>query len=222
MAEKYGEKPKKFTREWWSYYWAYYKWHTIIVVLMAVILAMLLTQCVNRVFPDIGIVYCTTSYHDDEAWGKVDEKLKSKIKDINYDSKITVENTSIQLMNDREYAEQNYASVVKLTGTFSEEANYVYIYDKPILDANIADIDKEETFHTIDVWLNTEVDKNLIYPVDGKHYAVSLKDSKLLRDSGIDGQNLYVMIKYDIGSPYKNEKAFKNAVIIANELIKNK
>ena len=90
-----------------------------------------------------------------------------------------------------------------------------------MVNANVFAEGVELAFHSTDIWLDAEMPEDkLIYGNDGKPYAVSLKNSKILDAVGIDSENLYVLIKYDTNSPYENEAAYKNAVITANNLIK--
>ena len=104
--------------------------------------------------------------------------------------------------------------------SFTEEPTYVYIYDKASVDANISE-NSGALFHTTDTWLKTDIGEDRLYiGKDGKSHAVSLADSTILNDAGIDCTDLYLLIKYDTDSPYRNEKAFENAVIVANKLIK--
>ena len=124
------------------------------------------------------------------------------------------------MIDDAQYAEQNYAMQVKHMCSFTEEPTHVYIYDKASVDANVSE-DTGALFHTTDTWLKTDIGEDRLYGVqDGKLYAVSLADSTILIDAGIDCTDLYLLIKYDTDSPYRNEKAFDNAVIVANKLIK--
>ena len=63
MAEVYGEKPKKFTREWWPYFWMYYRWHTIIVVVAIIGIAIGVYQKATEVKYDLDIVYRSQSLY---------------------------------------------------------------------------------------------------------------------------------------------------------------
>ena len=56
MAEKYGVKPKIFTKEWWPYFWKYYKWHTIAILFVGGLAITWIVQCSRNVEPDLGIV----------------------------------------------------------------------------------------------------------------------------------------------------------------------
>ena len=220
MAEKYGVKPKIFTKEWWPYFWMYYKWHTIAILFVGILAITWIVQCSRNVEPDLGIVCCGSMMFESEKWDNVSNKLAEDINDINGDEEKRIAITSLIMIDDAQYAEQNYAMQIKHTCSFTEEPTYVYIYDKASVDANVSE-DTGALFHTTDTWLKTDIGEDRLYGVqDGKSHAVSLADSTILNDAGIDCADLYLLIKYDTDSPYRNEKAFENAVIVANKLIK--
>lgn len=220
MAEVYGVKPKLFTKEWWPYFWMYYKWHTVAILFVGGLVVMGVVQCVKNVEPDLGIVYCANIGCETEKWDNVSLELEENINDINDDEKKKIEIMSLVMIDDAQYAEQNYAMQVKHMCSFTEETTYLYIYDKASVDANISE-DSGALFHTTDMWLKTDVGEDRLYKGnDGNTYAVSLADSTMLNDAGIDCTDLYLLIKYDTDSPYRNEKAFDNAVIVANKLIR--
>ncbi len=221
MAEVYGIKPKIFTKDWWPYYWMYYKWHTIAILFIAMLVVIGVVSCVRKINPDLGVVYCSGKYYDETAWDAVEQAINADIDDINSDDETHTIIMPLVFNDADEYAEQNYALSIKHTASFTEKTNYVYIYDKEFVEANIMNEDADVTFHTTDKWLNVDVaEDRVVYGYDGKPYAVSLKDSAMLNAAGIDGADLYVLIKYDTDSPYRNEQAYDNAVIAANNMIK--
>ena len=57
--EVYGEKPKKYTKEWWSYIWLYYKWHILGTALAIFMVVTTLQQCANRPRYDLQITAVT-------------------------------------------------------------------------------------------------------------------------------------------------------------------
>ena len=71
MAEKYGVKPKIFTKEWWPYFWMYYKWHTIAILFVGVLAITWIVQCSRNVEPDLGIVCCGSMLYESEKWDNV-------------------------------------------------------------------------------------------------------------------------------------------------------
>ena len=221
MAEKYGVKPKLFTKEWWPYYWMYYKWHTIAIVFIGMVVAIGAVQCARKIEPDLSAVYCGKMSYSEQAWSVVTNALAEDINDINEDGKKNIALMPLLIIDDEQYAEQNYGMQVKHVASFSDETNYIYIYDKEFVDANIVNEDESEVFHITDKWLETDIDDDkLVRGQNGNAYAVSLADSTLMRAAGIKSDEMYLLIKYDTDSPYRNEQAFENAVIAANKLVK--
>lgn len=66
MAEKYGTIPKRFTKDWWSYFWDYYKVHTLVTV--GIIAAIIITIIQVRSTPkyDLYVTYVGDMYLTDE------------------------------------------------------------------------------------------------------------------------------------------------------------
>ena len=69
MAEVYGVKPKKFTKEWWPYYWMYYKWHTIIIGFFSITTIISAVQCAMKEHYDLNVVYAGSGYYESERSG---------------------------------------------------------------------------------------------------------------------------------------------------------
>lgn len=219
MAEHYGVKPKMFTKEWWQYFWMYYKWHTISILFVVMLIAVGISECSKIVDPDLGIVYFGSAHYDDAAWAEVNGALAEDMQDINNDDEVNISCMHLPFLDDEEFAQENYVSTVKYIASFSEKTNYIYICDKDELERNaLKDIDNMP-YYTTDLWLDVDMEEGKLYRAeDGKAYAVSLKDSKLLKDAGIYCEGLYLLMKND--TTYNNEQAYKNAMTAINKLLK--
>lgn len=222
MAEVYGEKPKIFTKEWWPYYWMYYKWHTVAVLFVAMLVIMSLVQCINKETYDLKITTLGQFYYKDGVWDVVEKELEKDIKDADKDGEKHVDILSLTVFPDnKEYAQQDLAEYLKHDGGFSNNLMYLYIYDKRELETRMESGFIEEGFIKTESWLKEKVaDDKLVYDKAGNAYAVSLKDSTILKKAGIDGENLYVLVRTDQYIRNKNKTAHNNAVIAANKLIK--
>lgn len=75
MAEFYGEKPKRFSREWWPYFWLYYKWHTIGIAVALLIITTTVVDIINRERYDLEIVYLGSQHIAEES---LDKLIKTK------------------------------------------------------------------------------------------------------------------------------------------------
>ena len=220
MAEHYGVKPKMFTKEWWPYYWLYYKWHTIAVVFVLILAVIGISNCVSKEKYDLAITYLGRTYYDEANWYEAVAELAKDIDDADGNGKEHISFTSLITNEKKEYAQQNYATYVKHDTSLGDEFSYIYIYDENELTENSRnDFVSENYFEAID-WLNGEVgDDMLVYNGD-KAYAVSLKNSTVLNNAGIDSENLYILVKYDEDLPDANKTAHNNAIKVANKLIK--
>lgn len=221
MAEVYGEKPKIFTKEWWPYYWLYYKWHTIAVLFVAMLVVIALVECAKKEVYDLRITYFGQSYYEESMWDTVENTLEADIKDVDGNGEKNIGILPLVIVDNKEYIEQNTASYLKHDAEFADGLMYLFIYDKKELELRMEDDFVSESFIETDEWLRNEVASDkLIYDKNNKSYAVSLKDSSILKSAGINGDDLYVLIKNDTEAAEKNPKARKNAIIAANKLIK--
>lgn len=213
MAEVYGEKPKIFTKEWWPYFWLYYKWHTVAIVFVIVLVSTWITDCVRKEKFDLRMTYLGGTYYDIQMWDKAEKLLEKSIKDTDGNGEKNIGMMDLVIAEGNEYGEQNYASYLKHDMTFSEDLSYVYIYDSKELERVLEEGVLAGCYAKVSDWLNTDVsDDKLIY-TDNTAYAVSLRDSKILKKAGFDCEELYVLVRTDAPT-------YENAVITANNLIK--
>ena len=213
MAEVYGEKPKKFTKEWWPYFWLYYKWHTVAVLFVMMLVVIGISDCARKEKYDLRLTYLGRAYYDIQLWDETEKLLEEDIKDADGNGEKNIGMTDLVIAEGNEYGEQNYASYLKHDISFSEDLSYVYIYDSKELERALTDGVAAGCYAKASDWLNTDVpDDKLIY-TDGTAYAVSLRDSKVLKKAGVNCEELYVLLRTDA-------PAQENAVITANNLIK--
>lgn len=213
MAEVYGEKPKKFTKEWWPYFWLYYKWHTVAVLFVMMLVAIGISDCARKEKYDLRLTYLGRTYYDIQLWDETEKLLEEDIKDADGNGEKNIGMTDLVIAEGNEYGEQNYASYLKHDMSFSEDLSYVYIYDSKELERALTDGVAAGCYAKASDWLNADVpDDKLIY-TDGTAYAVSLRDSKILKKAGFDCEELYVLVRTDAPT-------YENAVITANNLIK--
>ncbi len=220
MAEVYGEKPKIFTKEWWPYYWLYYKWHTIAVLFVMMLVAIGISDCARKEKYDLKITYLGRVYYDTLQWDETEKLLEAKIEDANGDGKKNIGVMNLVIAEGEDYADQNYASYIKHDVSFSEDLAYVYIYDGAELKRALGGGELDGAFAKATDWLSVEVpDDKLVYS-ENTAYAVSLKDSAVLKKAGLNSEDLYILVRYDALNSEKGNKAHENAVITANNLIK--
>ncbi len=221
MAEVYGEKPKIFTKEWWPYFWLYYKWHTVAFLFVAVLVVMGISDCMKREDYDLRIATLSKVYFGSTALDKIENALEAEINDIDGNEEKNIDIMSLVFIDDKEYADQNYAAYIKHDSEFSDPIMQAFIYDRAELEQKDKEGLLQIAFCKTDDWLESEVSDDMIfYDGGGNPYAVSLKNSSILMEAGINGEDLFVLVKNDAEAHEKNPKANKNAVIAANNLIK--
>ncbi len=81
MAEKYGEIPPRFTKQWWDYVWYYYKWHIIITVIAVIIAAVTMVQCATRTKYDMNVIYAGHKSYSEEEITRLQEVVSEYITD---------------------------------------------------------------------------------------------------------------------------------------------
>lgn len=220
MAERYGEKPRIFTKEWWSYYWMYYKWHSIAVAFVLMLVTVGVTECVKRDRYDLDITYLGNTYYDDEMWNSALENINECIYDADGNGKTLIGFQSLIVSNEAEYAEQSYAAYIKHDASMADEFSYLYIYDGTELEKNSEDDFISENFFKASAWSDSEISEDMLVYYGDDAYAVSLKNSAILKNAGIDCENLYLLVKYDGDMKNVNDTARENAFRAANKLIK--
>ena len=221
MAEHYGVKPKMFTKEWWPYYWMYYKWYTIAAVAIVAFIVMIIYDCVTKEKYDLKITYYGSNAYLSEMWEELDATLEEYIEDIDDNGEKNILMIPLVMSDKSEDMQMSQAAYTQYTMSFTDTLSYLYIYDQAQLDILIDEDIVNGTFLTTDKWLNSDVSEDsIVYGKNSKPYAISLKDSKIINSIGLNGEDLYVLVKDDTQNPKQDEKVRKNAFIVANELIK--
>lgn len=221
MAEVYGEKPKKFTREWWPYFWMYYRWHTIIVVVAIIGIAIGVYQKATEVKYDLDIVYRSQSLYIGENGEKeLIDTLVPFMEDANDDGEVHLFFNQINLSSDPQQEFANVDIRMKHDVEFVNPTYFLYIYDSAEIDMVEVSYRLGDMFMPADMWADSIEGKDVRSSEDGTVYGVSLKDSKIMADCGIDGDNMYVFVRSDAIGKENNHIAKENAMKLANELIK--
>lgn len=219
MAEKYGTIPKRFTKKWWEYFWDYYKLHVIIIACIIVAILITVNDVIQRPKYDFEITYSSEFGITDDNVGKIKNAIKPLIKDYDGNGKVQINIDQHLFKNDDTDAEMQSAQISKLQLEMIDGDSLIYIFDKEksqyIIDSSVS----EGAFESVYNWVDGEIDEEKVYKYYGRFYAISLKDSKILKASGVDTQNLYISLiaPYEID---ENSEKYIAAKKIANEFIK--
>lgn len=226
MAEVYGEKPKKFTREWWPYFWMYYKWHTIATVFVVMAVVSFVVQKTNEVKYDLIVTYMGQgAFADTESEQRLTAELEPFLEDATGEGEVHLLLGQIMLFGNPANIAEDINLKTKHDLEFVDAYSYLYIYDTTEFDsiANVNDV--SELYLPVNEWLDGDNSAMRLGRGDVA-YGISLSNSQLLKKAGINGTGKYLFIKNDAGisekamSEPKNPTALKNAVVVANELVK--
>lgn len=209
MAEKYGEIPKLFTKQWWEYFWDYYKIHTIVVLFLIISIVGTVYSFVTRTIYDLEITYAGEMYFKDEEIKGFTDKVEGIIPDVDengqknvYVRQITYsdvdEATYIAASNQRLFLEFTSTDVIMFVLS-KEKAEYVFSADG-----------LEGAFKEVSSWCDETDEDRLLYSKDGKAYGVRLDDGVFAKYS----EPLYIAVR----APRENNKKFNEKIKIAEDI----
>ncbi|MBR0365758.1 MAG: hypothetical protein IJH94_03035 [Clostridia bacterium] len=220
MAEVYGVKPKKFTKEWWPYYWMYYKWHTIIIGFFSISTIVSVAQCAMKEHYDLNVVYAGSGYYADDTTAALADKLKDAAIDSDGDGEVKVWVEQINFSKGGAKSELDYNMQTKHDIEMSADTYRLYLYDRAEADIMLNREDTALMYTAVADWAKTEPSEDmLLYGSDGAAYMVNLKDSAVLGDIGMDASDLYVAVSRTSSEEELAQNAHKGAVSCANLLV---
>lgn len=219
MAEKYGEIPPKFTKQWWEYFWEYYKWHVIITAVAVIIAAVTIVQCATREKYDMTVVYAGHMNYSEGETERLKSLMEECISDIDGDGKQSVDFQPLVFSDGAGSEEYDYAMQTKLDMTFTDDFTYVYLMDEVEAKLYIQRKSVSEGFETTDVFAEG-TDAEILRAEDGTGYAVNLKNSSVLRENNIYCDDLYLFIRVNSQNDEKSVQSHSDALNIAKKLIK--
>ena len=221
MAEKYGEIPKLFTKKWWEYFWDYYKWHTIAVVFVLFVAITVIVQVSTSPKYDFNFFYTADFYMQEHGKEELRQELSKFVTDSDGDGKDGVAINEIVFVEGQEDPQVEYAKVTKIGLEFTDKNTVLFIFDDNKAPYFFDNESMDGVFLETDEWLDEPVEQERLYTKDSKSYAVSLKNSKIFNEFGVDCDNLYVAVRryYEELDDEMNEK-IADAKKIANAIVK--
>ena len=208
--EVYGEKPKRFTAEWWDYIWMYYKWHILGTVFAIFMVVTTITQCANRTEYDLKLTVVTENEVVFTQTDIMTEYAQKIIDDVtgNGINEVLVTPINVGSQADAEYQS---AQMTKLTVEMAMPESYVFIMNRHIADFAIENEILEDTAN----WAgDTESDG----------YVISLKGNERIREFGLnpDGEELFIGVVSVFGDRQGKEleeKRQENGIKLARNLV---
>lgn len=217
MAEKYGEIPPRFTQKWWEYIWYYYKWHFIVTATAVIIAVVTIVQCATRTRYDMTVIYAGHKNYSDEEIVRLQEILSEFITDVDENGEKNVLFTPLMFADNAGSEEYDYAIQTKLDMTFMDDYTFIYLLDKQETELYLQRENISSTFIDANTFAaDTENEK--LYAPDGTAYAVSLKDSEILRNNNIYCEDLYLLIAQNNSTDEKSARSYQDALNIAGKL----
>ncbi len=221
MAEVF-EKPKKFTAEWFAYIWHYYKISIISVIAAIFLLMITVYEAKNTIRYDVSVNYVASDMIAEESVRKFTERASTAIEDSNGDGE---KHTSFTQLNfttvTMQSAEQITALENKLMAILASEDEMLYIFDKIMMDDVLNMHAAEGIFIPVSDWCDTNLSEEKLYYYENEPCAVSLSDSKFMKDMGLDASGMYLAVRMNYKPNDEDlEKRYANSVILANAIAK--
>ncbi len=222
MAEKINIPPK-FTKEWFSYIWSYYKVH--IMVGIAVLLLVIYTIHDFSTIVDYDIKLATLTKDvimSEEMQAELAEKMEEVTGDINEnesaDALVTHLSFSDSMMQD---SQMMVALESKLMTMLISEDEMLYLCDEAMVKRLLSMKTNDDAFVPVKKWAGDIAEKELGYEYGDGIFAASLKESQLLKDTGLDTEKLYIMVKINMDADdAENSKRFEASCDFAKKVIK--
>ena len=220
--EYYGEKPKRFTKKWWQYFWDYYKWHTIAIVFVIVCVVVTVIEVKTQEKYDGSLVTVGRVVLIDELSDKLEKNIEEAIDDIDQNGEKSILIERLMFSDDDEDVQYSAAMKMKYELKLQTDESFAFIIDKTQLERSLKNSETQGCFATVSEWLTEDVTQEDLFEYNGKAYAVNLQNSKILKDLGLNGQDVYAVLRYN----YKPDdeqlnKEFENAKKILNALSKS-
>jgi len=187
MAEIF-EKPKVFTKAWFSYVWDYYKWYIICGIAVIALSIFTYYDVKNTVKYDTNINFVATGVITSEKADEICAKCAQNSVDLNENGSVDISLTQLNFTEDNQKnSEMNYALTNKLMTLFASRDELIFITDSYMLE-RLTNMNKEgDVFLPVKEWApDGEV-------IEGE-LAVSLGDSSVLKEVGIDSSDMYILM----------------------------
>ncbi len=220
MAEKYGEVPKRFTREWWEYFWDYYRIHTIVTLVILVAVIYTVNHYVTAPEYEFNIAYFAESNIPQGEEELFRQKLSQFVTDSDGDGKdgvAIIQNSFVSGVLD---IQMEQTMITRMQLEMTDEDTIVYILSEDKLKYMMDAPEMEGAFLPVSQWLDTEVDDDKLYMSNGNACAIRINGSKMLDNYRINSDNLYIGVRsYNKELSDKMKEKIADAKRIANAIV---
>ena len=212
MAEKIT-KPTKFTKEWYGYIWDYYKAHILIGIAVIALLVYFIIDMAGTIRYDMNLNYIATDVISQETADKLSLKCSENSDDLNENGRVDIAINQLNFTEDNVGSGELYQGMLnKLMILLNATDELVFVVDEAMLPQFVDIKYSSDIFYKTTEWSGESGSER-------SEYAASLKDSAVLKELGIDGSDLYVLVaRTDTEDGFKPEE--ENAIKIAKFLLK--
>lgn len=213
MAETFTI-PKRFTKEWFGYVWDYYRYFILAGIVIILLAVMTISDVAGREKFDDSINFVSEYVIDTETAEKIEALSGEGSCDLDGNGEV---NILISQFNFTEEAKKDpnidIALRNKLMATFMTKDEYIYIFDKKMMEEYVNLESTEGLFAPVEKWSENIGEDEL--------FGASLKNSTVFKKAGVNSEDLYVLVRecYDTDNEELVKKQ-KNAIDIANFLLK--
>ncbi len=206
--ERYGEKPKRFTREWFEYVWEYYKIHIIVTILVIAAVVYTWVSIATRPYYDLYVCFAGEAFLEDSAKEALSMELKNYAEDVNGDGKVQVKILDYSVPDS--FDDQQYAQTMdtKLYLEFQAGDAYVFVMPKEKADKLIEDEALNGVFEETSEWGAADG--------DNKYFAAA-GENGVLKKCGIS--DFYIGVRNDMSRNDEGRQQYENAEVAAKAMM---
>lgn len=216
MTQKF-DKPERFTKEWWKYVRDYYRWTIITVIAVIIAVSTFVYGKLTKTEPDIKLAMAGNIVLQPENEDKFQLLLDQSVNDINEDGKKQVFRPMYYIYYGATQTGADYqlAMSQKLSVELMAQEAFLFVFDKELANhyVNLPDA----AFLKTEKWAEGIPEALLLKDSYGRAYGVSLKNSSMLEQAGIDGSNMYLFIRLCTNDEAKPK--YEESVRLAGKLI---
>ncbi len=126
---------KHFSPEWWQNLWFFYKWHFLVGLLVLVTVVVTIVGAVNRIEPDIHILFAGDYVLTEEDTAILKERIESTITDVNGDGRVVAQFVEISLKLDTERTDETTApNLQQLRNQFITGKQHILVLDRELFN----------------------------------------------------------------------------------------
>ncbi len=212
MAEKVT-KPEKFTKEWYGYIWDYYKAHILIGIGAVIFITVLAVNMLTSIKFDTNINFVAKTSLSAEKSEQLANECSLNSDDLNENGRVDIAINQLNFTEENmQNSEMHQALLNKLMVLLNSADELLFIVDEQMLPQVAGTQYSQDIFYKVTEWNSEQL------ALDNE-YAMPLSNSTVLKELGIDGTDLYVLVaKTDHESGFKPEE--ENAIKIAEFLLK--